>query len=407
MTDRELFGGRGDPGHRDRDRIVLHVDMDCFYAACERRREPSLRGEPLVVGMGYDRDEPTGAVATASYEAREYGIESAQSISAAMDRLPPDRSSEADDGPTAHYRPVDLDYYSAVSREVHEILEATSDRLRKVSIDEAYLDVSDRTAWNAVESFVQGLKDRIESEVGVTASVGVAPTMSTAKIASDFDKPDGMVIVRPGTVREFLSPLDVDAIHGVGPVTAEELADMGIETVADLGRTDPTELETRLGETGRTLYNRARGVDPREVTPRGDPKSLSRERSIDPTSDQERLQAVIRELARDVDDRARTNGVRYQTIGIKVVTTPYSVHTREESLSGPIRDADLLEQTALDQVNEFGDDPVRKLGVRVSNLDFTPGEQLQFDSWSPPDWAVADHAETGPGPGQTKLRDFL
>ncbi len=372
------------------DQVVCHVDMDCFYAACERLREPALRGQPLVVGMGYESAEPHGAVATASYEAREFGVESAMAISEALERLP--RKVEAASDPdldveeAGFYRPVDLDYYNEVAADVKSILHEHADVVREVSIDEAYLDVTDRIAWDgeaaeeanvqSVTAFARDLRARIREEVGVVASVGVAPTMSAAKIASDYDKPEGLVVVEPGEVRDFLAPMDVAEIHNVGPVTARELRDMGIETAGDLAAADPDRVRDRFGERGLEVRRFARGEDPREVTPVGEPKSLSRESAFtDPTEDTEEKREKVRALAADVADRAQREGALYRTIGIKVVTPPFDVNTRAESLPGPIEDADLLESTALDLLEEFEDDRVRKLGVRVSNLSFAEGEQ--------------------------------
>ena len=244
------------PGVDDPDpsRIVLHVDMDCFYASCERLREPALRGEPVVVGMGYEPGETFGAVATASYEARAHGVESAQPISEALTLLP---RADGDPGDTAvdgsidanagvdtdvqgYYRPVDLEYYQSVASEIAEIIRECADVVRRVSIDEAYLDVTDRTAWRRTtdgdrtlaEGYARHVKGRIAEEVGVPASIGVAPNMSAAKVASDHDKPDGSVVVEPGAVAEFMAPPSVDPVHGVGPVTADRLSAMTVETAA-------------------------------------------------------------------------------------------------------------------------------------------------------------------------------
>ena len=380
----------------DERRVVLHVDMDCFYASCERLREPELVGEPLVVGMGYDAGETHGAVATASYEAREYGVESAQAISKALELLPrsdegqPSDSGGSDGDGTGYYRPVDLDFYKTVSEDVKDVLHDCADVVREVSIDEAYLDVTDRTAWQTVaggdrtlaEGFARHVKERICREVGVPASIGVAPNMSTAKVASDYDKPDGLTVVEPGTVREFLAPLPVEAVHGVGPVTARELGELGIETAGDLASADPGELEGRFGGRGRELYDRARGRDDRAVTPTGRPKSLSRESAfVEATEEDEAKREKVRALAADVADRARQRGAMYRTIGIKVVTPPFDVNTRAKSLSGPVDDADLVESVALDLLTEFADAEVRKLGVRVSNLSFAAEEQASLDGW--------------------------
>jgi DNA polymerase IV (DinB-like DNA polymerase) len=424
-----MVGGDGErlPGVVDDaaedDRIVCHVDMDCFYASCERLREPRLRGEPVVVGMGYESGEPHGAVATASYEARAYGVESAQPISQALERLP--RKAAAREDPAldpseaGHYRPVDLEYYREIAAEIKEILHECADRVREVSVDEAYLDVTDRTAWEVVddrplaEGYARHVKERIGREVGVPASVGVAPTMSAAKVASDHDKPDGLVVVEPGDVRDFFEPLPVEAVHGVGPVTARKLGEMGVETAGDLAAADPDAIRDRFGERGRTLHDRARGRDDREVRPTGRPKSLSRESAFtEATAAADRQRETIAGLAADVADRAEGKGALYRTIGIKAVTPPYDVHTRERSLPGPVADAALVREVTLDLLTEFAGDPVRKLGVRVSNLQFEAAEQARLDGWGDEATGTRTGTETDDAPrqsstdGQSSLADF-
>ncbi|WP_254534518.1 DNA polymerase IV [Halomarina litorea] len=379
--------GRGfpEPGRRDDDqRVVLHVDMDCFYAACERRRAPDLMGEPVVVGMGYEDGETHGAVATASYEAREHGVESAQPISQALDVLPRVETAPDDyDGPVGYYRPVDLKYYSSVSEEVKAVLHDVADVVREVSIDEAYLDVSDRVGWHSVEIFARSLQGAIEEAAGVPASIGCATNMATAKIASDHDKPDGLVVVRPGEERAFLAPLDVAALHGVGPVTAGELHGMGIETAGDLAAADRDALVDRFGERGREIHAHARGRDDRVVEPRGRPKSLSSESAFtEATDDPDRVRERLRTLATEVTDRCAARDVLYKTIGIKVVRPPFDVNTRARSLSGPVADPDLVQRVVADLVEEFEGQRVRKLGVRVSNLSFDAATQAGLDDWA-------------------------
>ncbi|UHH26490.1 DNA polymerase IV [Halobacterium noricense] len=377
-----MVDGERLPGAPAREeRIVLHVDMDCFYASCERRREPELRGEPVVVGMGYEPGETVGAVATASYEAREYGVESAQAIGAALDNL--SRKADDPDNPDAgYYRPVDLDFYQDVGSSVKEILYDLGDTVREVSIDEAYLDITDRTAWDVADGFARHVKQRIHREVGVPASVGVAPDMSTAKLASDYDKPDGLVVVEPDDVRKFLAPIDVADVHGIGPVRARELREMGIETAGDLASADPYELTDKFGDRGRDLYRRARGEDNRPVEPRGKPKSLSRESAFDgATDDFERVREQVATLAEAVADRATRKDAFYRTIGVKVVTPPFDVHTRAESLPGPVDDPGLVDDVTQDLLGEFEGESVRKVGVRVSNLDFSEREQASLDGF--------------------------
>lgn len=382
MSDREQL-----PVRSADEQIVCHVDADCFYAACERLREPPLRNEPVVVGMGYEAGETGGAVATASYEARAFGVESAMAISTALELLPRKidaaRDPELSVDEAGFYRPVDMEYYESVSDAVQEILRTRADVLRVVSIDEAYLDFSDSYSWtDDIRAVGRQLKSQIESEVGITVSIGIAPTMSAAKVASDHDKPDGLVVVEPGSVQSFFDPLDVEAIHGVGPVTAGELRELGIETAGDLAEGDPGELADQFGERGKRVYRFARGEDQREVTPRGKPKSLSRESAFgEPTADRDQQREQLRALARDVANRARRRGVLYRTAGIKVVTPPFDVQSRAKSLPGPVEDWELLESVALGLFEEFEGQPVRKLGVKISKLAFTDETQPTLAHW--------------------------
>lgn len=409
-----MRGSRLPGAPESEDRIICHVDMDCFYAACERLREPELEGEPVVVGMGFTPGENTGAVATASYEAREFGVESAQGIETAMDRLPPmyqvSEDSELEAAEAGYYRPVDMEFYESVSEDVREILRDVADTLRIVSIDEAYLDVTESTDWAHVEGVARHLVDRIHREVGVTASIGVAPTMSAAKIASDYDKPEGLVVVEPDEVSTFLAPLDIERLHGIGPVTATELRSEGIKTIGDFAEVDETTVADKYGDRGRELLRRARGVDDREVTPRGEPKSLSRESALgEPTADVSTKRDRIETLASSVADRAHRKGALYRTIGIKVVEPPFEVNTRAESLSGPVDDPDLVKEIALELLDEFEETKVRKLGVRVSNLEFASGEQSDLGGWTGHEEGEGirsyrpDRRRTG---GQASITDF-
>ncbi|WP_434521239.1 DNA polymerase Y family protein [Halorubrum sp. AS12] len=421
----ETLPGAGDEDADAPDRVVCHVDMDCFYASCERLRHPDLAGEPVVVGMGYESGESIGAVATASYEAREFGVDSAMPISKALELLPrrvdadPDDPDAPDPAETGRYLPVDLDFYEEVAGEVKAVLRDCADTRREVSIDEAYLDVTDRTSWavagsgggtaddgpgdpppsgaagpaearTLAEGYARHVKDRIEREAGVPASVGVAPNMSAAKVASDADKPDGLVVVPPGSVAEFLAPLPTADVHGVGPVTEETLAELGIETAGDLAAADRDRLAEELGERGPELSRRAAGDDDREVTPTGLPKSLSRESALPTTADESTKRETVSALAADVARRARDRGCLYQTIGIKAVEPPFDVNTRARSLPGPVDDPDLVEEVALDLLDEFDETRVRKLGVRVSKLDFAETDQATLGGFDAADAADAD-----------------
>jgi DNA polymerase IV (DinB-like DNA polymerase) len=206
--------------------------------------------------------------------------------------------------------------------------------------------------------------------------------MSAAKIASDHDKPDGLVVVRLGEVESFLAPLSIDRLHGVGPVTAGELREAGIETVGDLAEADESWMTERYGERGRELHGRACGADDREVRPVGEPKSLSRESAFPGAVESiAEKREKVETLATAVADRARREGALYRTVGIKVVEPPFEVNTRAESLPGPVDDPDLVREIALSLLAEFRDTPVRKLGVRVANLSFAEGDQADLGGW--------------------------
>ena len=412
------------PGAPAPEQIVCHADIDCFYAACERLREPALRGEPVVVGMGFEPGTTNGAVATASYEAREFGVESAQPITHALEALPRKiDAAKADDlsvEAAGFYRPVDMEYYESVASDIKAILHERADTVREVSIDEAYLDLTERVDWgDNLRSFARELKAEIREEVGVTASLGIAPTMSAAKVASDHDKPNGLVVVEPGEVQSFFSELDVEAVHGVGPVTAADMREMGIETAGDLATADPARLEAAFGERGRRVHRFARGEDGREVEPKGRPKSFSRESAFtEATTDGQRQRERLQTLALSVAGRADQRDVLYQTIGIKVVTPPFDVRTRAKSLSGPVADEDLVVDVASELFAEFDGDEIRKLGVRVSNLSFGSESQPSLAAFSGEtdtesgtpaanSGAGGQTAETEPPPdGQSSLQDF-
>lgn len=369
MTDVSEF--TGDEGIIP-DQIVYHVDMDCFYAACERLRRPELENEPVVIGMNYEKGEDRGIVATASYEARDYGVESTQTIGEARKNLPPDKG---------HYFPVDAEYYDEISDRIMRILREMGTTIQKVSEDEAYLDATAETSWEDAKGYGQLIKNRIQDEVGVIASIGAAPTMSAAKIASDYDKPNGLHIVPPNKLVSFLSPLDVEEIHEVGPKTASKLRSMGIRTAGDLANADPQKLKTEFGQDGIKIYNYARGADDRTVkTKKGQDSFLRDETFENPTVSVEKKREKARNLAQQVAKRAQSDGAMYKTVGIKVVSD--DIIKRSKSFGGPIDDPDLVEEAALDLLEEFRETTIVKLGVALKNLNYADQQQSGLGSWS-------------------------
>ena len=377
--------------------IIVHVDCDCFYAACERIKEPALRGEPLVIGMGYDSGAKHGAVATASYEAREYGVDSAMPIEDALEKLPRREAeattdtdtiqiageTEADTNPTAYYRPVDLDYYEEKGSAVHDILESVADVFQPVSVDEAYLDVTSKTDWDSITDFIETIQSRVNAEENIPVSVGAAPTKSAAKVASDYNKPDGTKVVKPGAVKDFFADLPVSEIHGIGDVTGSKLRGMGIETGGDLASADPDMLADEFGSRGVEIHQRARGHDPREVSPPDDPKSISNESSLGKDgADSDTALARMEELCDKVGDRVVEKNAFFRTVSVKVVLPPFTVKTRARSLPGSTQSSRIIHDVTNELFTEFKDDRIRKIGVRVSNLSFSEATQQSLAEWS-------------------------
>ena len=344
------------PGVAPAIRTVLHVDMDAFYASIEQRDRPELRGRPVVVGA---LPGGRGVVSAASYEARRYGIHSAMPISRAY-RLCRD----------AVYLPVDMDKYADVSRRIMALLAQWTPLLEPVSIDEAFLDVTaSRALRGDGPAIARDIKARIRGEFDLTASVGVAPNKFLAKVASDLEKPDGLVVVEPGREAEFLAPLPVSRLWGVGRVTAEELAALGIETIGQLARLGPEALEARFGRHGPGLAELARGQDDRPVEPFGVPKSMGAEETFDVDhGDVERLRATLRAQAERVARELRAEGYAGRVVTLKIRFADFSTYTRAHS-SEPTQDGLRIFQEAcrlLDRVRLT--QLVRLIGISVSGL---------------------------------------
>jgi DNA polymerase IV (DinB-like DNA polymerase) len=244
----------------DPSRIILHVDMDSFFASIEAREHPEYRGRPLVVGADPKGGKGRGVVSTASYEARKFGIRSGMPISRAF-ALCPD----------AVYLPPDFPLYVRVSGEVMEILRAYSGHLHQVSIDEAFLDISPAGGYAGAGELARRIKAEIREKEGLTCSIGIGPSRIVAKIASDLRKPDGLTVVEPDQVLDFLAPLPVGRIPGIGKKTGAELARMGIRTIGELREADVQSLQSRFGRWGIHMHELANGRDVHEGREDGAP----------------------------------------------------------------------------------------------------------------------------------------
>jgi DNA polymerase-4 len=285
----------------ERQRKIIHCDCDCFYAAVETRDDPRLRGRPLAVG---GRPDSRGVVATCNYEARAYGVRSAMASSHAL-RLCPDLLIV----------PPDMPRYRVAAKAIRRIFLDYTDQVEPLALDEAFLDVtgsnvSDSTYANSATQIAREIRARVAAEVGVTISAGVAPNKFLAKIASEWRKPDGLFVIKPHQVDEFVQKLPVSRLHGVGKVTAERLARLGIETCADLRRMDRLQLVRWFGKFGQRLSELADGIDTREVSPNRERKSVSVERTCN--ADLPTLQSCLAELPALVErlqERMRGIGV--------------------------------------------------------------------------------------------------
>jgi DNA polymerase-4 len=344
---------------------ILHVDLDAFFAAVEQRDRPELRGRPVIVGGGGPGDR--GVVSAASYEARRFGVRSAMPLRQAG-RL----------CPQGVFLPVDGRKYQAVSREVMTILRRFTPLVEPISIDEAFLDVTASEAlFGDGPTIARRIKDAVHDEVELTASVGVAATKLVAKIASDLEKPDGLVVVPPGGEAAFLAPLDIARLWGVGPQTASALREYGVRTMGDLAALPSDLLVRRFGKHGATLAERARGVDPDRVVGEGEAaKSVGHEHTFDvDTSDPETIERTLLAMADGVAGRLRSSGVRAATVTVKIRDSGFRTITRQRTLAEPTDLTEPIFRAALELARpEVRGIRVRLLGVSASHL----GEREQL-----------------------------
>jgi DNA polymerase IV (DinB-like DNA polymerase) len=343
------------------------VDFDYFYAQVEERRNPSIKGKPVVVCVYSGRTEDSGAVATANYVAREYGVRSGIPISLAKKRLK--------DNKDAVFLPIDREYYQDVSERIMGVIRVYADLFEQVGIDEAYLDVTDRVQGDFTEAkeLACKIKDDVKQKEGVTCSVGVAPNKLVAKIASDVQKPDGLTIVRPEEVRTFLAPLPADRIIGIGSKTAKRLEEMGIKTISDLANYDVVRLIEEFGKTlGNYFHNASQGIDDSPVEERGEVESISRIATLkENTRDINVIMQKADELCEDVHNKLLERGVNFKSVGIVIIMKDLTVHSRSKTFETPMYDVDVIKRTArelFDKLLNESTNVARRVGVRLSSL---------------------------------------
>lgn len=349
-------------------RTIIHVDMDAFYASIEQRDNPSFMGKPVIVGGVTGQ---RGVVSAASYEARPYGVRSAMPIKKAR-RL----------CPKGIFIPGDMQKYKAVSEQLRSILSSYTPLVEPLSLDEAFLDVSASVRlWGNAENIGQEIRIRVRNELALTASVGIAPNKFLAKMASDRNKPDGFVVIRPGEEADFLRDMPVGAIHGVGKVTARRMAEHKLRTIGQLVEMTREELRRIFGKYGERLHALSRGVDDDEVIPDAEAKSISHEITFEfDIEEKGEIRRTLGVLSDRVGARLRQGGLVARTIGIKLRLADFTTMSREHTVEEPVDADNLIFSTVWNLFKEIprGGQKVRLLGVSVSNFEQPPGQFSLF-----------------------------
>ena len=357
-------------------RVILHVDMDAFFAAVEQRRRPELKGRPVVVGGDGDPFK-RGVVSAASYEARTYGIRSAMPLREAYRRCP-----------EAVFLPVDFEEYTRASEEVFNILKGYSQLIEPAGLDEAYLDMTAacagegeleplepmgmRERFERASVIARDIKKRIREETGLTASVGIGPNKLIAKIASDMNKPDGLTVIREEDIQRVLFPLPPSRLWGVGKKTAERLKSMGIETIGQLAEIPAETLMEVFGNlSGQGLHEHALGIDESQVITTWERRSMSREVTYQwDTRDMRVIRETLSLLAGEIAGALRQEGYRGRTITVKIRYHDFQTVTHAKTIPNYTDSRDVIEETAAGLLSVFPwDKKVRLVGIRVSSFE--------------------------------------
>jgi DNA polymerase IV (archaeal DinB-like DNA polymerase) len=345
----------------DKMQVILHVDLDAFFPSVEVREHPEQKGKPVIVGADPKVGTGRGVVSSASYEARKFGVRSAMPISRAWKLCP--------DG--IYLRPH-FDLYIPASNSIMEILRSHADKFEQGGIDEAYLNISGSVKdFDEAEKFAKSLMEEVLEKTNLTCSIGVAPNKMVAKIASDFRKPYGLTVVKPEEVKDFLFPLEVRKIPGIGPKTEKALLELKIETIKDLAAMKPEVLTRLFGAWGARLHEFANGIDNREVIEEYETKTIGRDTTFERyMDDEEQILQILDELAEEVHADVISNGFKFKTITVRIRYEHFDSHTSSKSLLFTTNDLDILRNNAKRLIAPFlrNHKRVRLVGVRISNL---------------------------------------
>jgi len=360
-------------------RIILHIDMDYFFAQIEERENPQFKGKPVVVGADPKGGRGRGVVSTANYIARKYGIHSALPISKAYELCP-----------KAIFLPVNMELYQRVSERIMEIIKkyfppsnfGGGFEFEQVSLDEAYLDLSHifddrqkhsiKQIWGRAEEIARKLKKEILEKEKLTATVGMGSNKLIAKIASEKAKPNGLLIIKPNQVKKFLEPLDIEDLPGIGPKTAEKLRIIGINKIKELKRLSKTKLKDMFGVVGEVIYERARGIDEEPVTSEEVIKSIGKQITFEKdTKDSEIIFKNFEQMIKEVHQELFKNNFSFKTITVVCRYQGFETHTKSKTLKEPTNNFEILKKEAKKLLLEFLIETpklIRLIGLRVSLL---------------------------------------
>ncbi len=356
-------------------RVVLHVDLDYFFAQCEERENPSLRNRPVVVCVYSGRTPDSGAVSTTNYVARALGVKSGIPIAFAKRIL-----KERDD---AVFLPVNEELYERISESIMNLLRSHAERFEQESIDEAFLDISKKVLgdFEKAEGIGLQLKREIYSRERITCSVGIAPNKIVAKVASDFQKPDGLTIVHPEEVTNFLWPLDVGKLYGVGKKTEKKMSEMAIQTIGDLAKFDIRKLVETFGPNlGKYFQDSANGTDDEPVEEREGREQISRIATLkENTRDVPKITPEVRRLAEEVHRESVTEGWKFRSVGVLAFMEDLTVHSRSRTMESPSSKLEDITSASVDLLGELLEGvprlQIRRIGVKVSNLSKREGQK--------------------------------
>lgn len=355
------------------------VDLDYFFAQCEERRKPFLKDKPVVVCVYSGRSEDSGAVSTANYIARKYGVRSGISISLAKKKL-----KKTD----AVFLPVDHEFYEEVSERIMRILRSYADCFEQVGIDEAYLDVSQKVKGNfeGAKELAQTIKKEVKAQEKLTCSIGIGPNKLVAKISADVQKPDGLTIVEPEEVESFLSPLPISRLIGVGRKTEKKMQTLGIRTIGDLANYDARKLIEFFGKNlGIYFRNASLGIDDEPVQERGEVESISRISTL--KEDSRDLKAILEktdQLCDEVYGRLVQRGLSFKSVGIVAVMTDMSIRSRSKTFETPTNELEVFKETVKELFEKFFNESelkARRVGVKVSNFVKAQERQKQITNF--------------------------